>query len=57
VLICISAAFSTVMLDCGPGNSIWASMAATATATAIAAIMAAAVTSSFRSFWTDTISH
>lgn len=41
------------MLDCSPGNTKWASIAATATATA--AITAAAVASSFRSVSTNTI--
>lgn len=45
------------MLDYSPGNTKWASMAATATATAMAAITAAAVASSFRSVSTYTISH
>jgi hypothetical protein len=51
MLICISAAFSTIMLDSSPGNTKWASMAATATA-----VTAAAVALSFRLISTDTMS-
>jgi len=53
MLICISMAFSTIMLDYSPGNTKWASMAATATAMAVTA---AAVALSFRLISTDTIS-
>lgn len=56
MLVCISAAFSTFMLDYSPGNTKWASMAAMATAMA-AITAAAAVASSFRSVSTNTISN